>query len=76
MFDIIFDAPTTPSQDKTEGSFELVKYLATPVNPDVKDPLRWWWDHRFEYPRLSRVGRDYLSIPRTFILFLFYHLSF
>jgi hypothetical protein len=29
----------------------------------VKDPPKWWWDHRRTYPALSRMAFNYLSIP-------------
>jgi hypothetical protein len=38
-------------------------------NPDAKhdplvtDPLRYWWEKRKDYPRLSRMALDVLSIP-------------
>lgn len=41
---------------------ELEEYLALPVEK-VKDPLKWWWDHRKAYPALSRMALDYLSCP-------------
>jgi hypothetical protein len=44
---------------------ELAEYLSTgPEN--VKDPLLWWVEMRAVYPRLSRMARNYLSIPGTF----------
>jgi hypothetical protein len=30
---------------------------------DVKDGLMWWYEKRVAFPRLSRMARDYLSIP-------------
>ena len=41
---------------------ELECYLATAVE-DVKDALKWWFDRRASFPRLSHMARDYLSIP-------------
>ena len=41
---------------------ELAQYLSTgPEN--VKDALLWWVEMRAVYPRLSRMARNYLSIP-------------
>lgn len=37
---------------------------------NTEDPLMWWYDNRALYPRLSRMAQDYLSIPRTYIMFL------
>lgn len=41
---------------------ELDDYLRNPVE-DVSDVLKWWWDRREAYPVLSRMARDYLSVP-------------
>jgi hypothetical protein len=38
---------------------ELQDYLTLDVE-NVKDPLKWWWDHRRTYPALSRMAFDYL----------------
>jgi hAT family protein len=47
---------------------ELESYLSTgPESLNFQDkmmsPLEWWFNHRDVYPRLSRMARDYLSIP-------------
>jgi hypothetical protein len=41
---------------------ELEDYLRLPVE-NVTDALKWWFDNRRTYPNLSRMARDYLSIP-------------
>jgi hypothetical protein len=43
---------------------ELYSYLWLPVEK-VKDPLQWWYQNRRDYPTLSRMALDYLSIPGT-----------
>ncbi|KIL59372.1 hypothetical protein M378DRAFT_58119, partial [Amanita muscaria Koide BX008] len=43
---------------------EISKYLQT-AQESVSDPLRWWYERRHTYPRLSRMARDYLTIPAT-----------
>ena len=68
MFDSIFD--TVPS---TSMSDELQHYLAADVE-DVKDRLKWWHERRRIFPELSRMARDYLSIPGEYLVFL--HLSY
>jgi hypothetical protein len=50
---------------------ELSVYLAQPLQPGVRDALKWWYDNRFTFPRLSRMARDYLSIPGMFSPFSF-----
>ena len=58
MFDsLLAIAPTSPQELD-----ELQRYLALDVE-DVKDGLKWWYDRRRTFPRLSRMARDYLSIP-------------
>ena len=27
------------------------------------DPLMWWKKHQEEFPRLARMGRQYLTVP-------------
>ncbi len=41
---------------------ELEHYLATDIE-NVKHPLMWWYERRDRFPCLSRMARDYLSIP-------------
>jgi len=41
---------------------ELEHYLATDI-VNVKDVLMWWYERRDMFPNLSRMARDYLSIP-------------
>jgi hypothetical protein len=46
---------------------ELQDYLAVDVE-NVKDPLKWWWEHRRTYPTLSRMTSPSLvsiSIPTS-----------
>jgi hypothetical protein len=41
---------------------ELERYLATDI-VNVKDVLMWWYERRDMFSHLSRMARDYLSIP-------------
>ncbi len=43
---------------------EIKRYINSPTVV-TKDPIQWWWDHRREYPRLSRMALNYLTIPGT-----------
>ncbi|KAF7359902.1 putative AC9 transposase [Mycena venus] len=43
---------------------EVSDYLAAP-RVRTEDPMNWWWNHRREYPVLSQVALDYLSVPST-----------
>ena len=41
---------------------ELTRYLASPPEATA-NPLRWWFENQAIYPRLSRMARNYLSVP-------------
>jgi len=58
IFDSIFD--TTPTSPNT--SDELQCNLVVDVE-DVKDALMWWHERCGSFPGLSRMARNYLSIP-------------
>jgi hAT family protein len=45
---------------------ELTQYLSTGPE-DVKDPLLWWVGMQAVYPCLSRMARNYLTIPGMFL---------
>lgn len=50
---------------------ELDHYLKSPRIKGIKEPLQWWFDNRGTYPRLSRMARDFLTIPgESFFSFL------
>jgi hypothetical protein len=52
--------------ESTELRDELDRYLGS--DPEhVIDGVRWWYDHRVEYPCLSRMAIDYLVIPRKWL---------
>ena len=65
MSDNIFDAlPTVSAAAKVTPKNELDHYLAAPTKATC-DPLLWWVEKQKTYPRLSRMARDYLSVPAT-----------
>jgi len=41
---------------------EVGEYLRGPVHP-VDDPIQWWLARKDEYPRLTRMALEILSIP-------------
>src|SRR5437588_7395835 len=43
---------------------ELERYLSMPLEDQI-DPLLWWKAQQHEYPTLSQIARDYLSIQAT-----------
>ncbi|OJT15390.1 Zinc finger BED domain-containing protein RICESLEEPER 3 [Trametes pubescens] len=47
-----------------EVSDELARYLSSDPE-DVSDPIQWWCDRRAQYPNLSRMAIDFLTIPAT-----------
>lgn len=62
----IFDKLPDLAPASSDTRNELDRYLATDVE-DVKDGLMWWYERRAAFPHLSRMARDYLSIPGKFI---------
>jgi hAT family C-terminal dimerisation region len=58
-------APTSLLND------ELERYLTADIE-DVKDGLKWWHEKCTVFPRLSRMARNYLSIPGEYLIL---HLS-
>lgn len=50
---------------------ELEEYFKLPQeNFDVCDPVQWWAGRRAQFPNLSRLARDILSIPGEIKIFL------
>jgi len=43
---------------------ELARYLCTPLEDEI-EPLDWWYAQRKEYPILSLIARDYLTVQAT-----------
>ena len=41
---------------------ELTRYFVAPPEATA-NPLRWWFENQEIYPRLSRMARNYLSVP-------------
>ncbi|KAJ3571478.1 hypothetical protein NP233_g3729 [Leucocoprinus birnbaumii] len=48
----------------TEFEDEVTRYLSVAPHP-CEDPIRWWYENQHTYPKLSRMARDFLSIPAT-----------
>jgi hypothetical protein len=61
------------AMETAQPTNELEDYLRLPVE-NVKDPLKWWYENRRAYPNLSRMARDYLSIPGLSVYHLFIHI--
>jgi hypothetical protein len=59
MFD---DLPSLSAPVASKLKNELERYLELPV-VNVKDAISWWVTKRVDYPRLSRMALDYLTIP-------------
>ena len=41
----------------------VVVRTTTDNGRDVTDPLMWWKQHQQEFPDLSRMARQYLTVP-------------
>ena len=59
MFD---NMATFAAPESTELHDELDRYLSSDL-VHVIDAVHWWHDHHAEYPQLSRMAMDYLTIP-------------
>lgn len=58
---------TPPVKSPLDADYdEYDQWLSSPDlkhDPLVSDPLQYWWERRNEFPRLSRMALDLLSIP-------------
>jgi len=52
------------STPELETETELDRYLELPID-DEAEPLLWWQAHTCEFPVLSSMARDYLTIQAT-----------
>jgi hypothetical protein len=50
---------------------EVDSYLSRPVE-NILDPLKWWTENQRNYPNLSSMALDYLSIPRKLYTIFYY----
>ena len=55
---------STPELEIEVVKTELDRYLEQPFNEEA-DPLPWWRANQNEFPILSRMARDYLTIQAT-----------
>jgi hypothetical protein len=44
---------------------EIQTYLALSLLDEKANPLEWWKINESQFPHLSQMARDYLSIPAT-----------
>lgn len=51
-----------PREEKMDDELDRWLRLADPVEKDC-DPFLYWFNKRFEYPRLTRMAIDILSVP-------------
>jgi hAT family C-terminal dimerisation region len=59
-------ATNSTSGDTTdESESENKLYLREKCAPPKTDPITWWKENTFRFPSLSRMARDYLSVPGT-----------
>jgi hypothetical protein len=63
--DPFFSAFSSGQQSVWAPQQELDQYFSLPVEPyrDGPDPVQWWNSRRSQFPCLSRMARDILSIP-------------
>jgi hypothetical protein len=56
--------PQASTSAMSENASELDRYLALQADSET-DPLLWWQAHTKEYPTVSEMARDYLTIQAT-----------
>ena len=61
-FKSIGSMETAPREDQMNDELDRWLRLADPVEKD-RDPFLYWFNKRFEYPRLTRMAIDILSVP-------------
>lgn len=59
MFDV-FAHVNLPAASSSRS--ELDDYLTSAVQ-EVSDPLKWWYEKRRVFPKLSQMALDFLSVP-------------
>ena len=47
------------------GETELNAYMRVQQVANDTDPLMWWKQHQQEFPRLTRMTRQYLTVPSS-----------
>ena len=48
-----------------EYTDEIQSYFSLSTVDEKTDPLQWWKVNTSQFPHLSQMARDYLSIPAT-----------
>ncbi|XP_072397505.1 uncharacterized protein [Diabrotica undecimpunctata] len=66
-FEKLYACPSTSSGSCYQGLAidEVNQYLCKPRVASSDDILEWWRTHETEYQTLSKMARDFLSIPAT-----------
>jgi hypothetical protein len=53
------------NQQRNTNTDELLKYWDSAEASFDMEPLSWWWAHSTEYPILSKMAQNYLSIQAS-----------
>ena len=51
--------------DSVEGEAQFQTYMQVQQVSNDTDPLMWWKQHQQEFPDLTRMTRQYLTVPAT-----------
>jgi hypothetical protein len=54
---------TDVDPSSVSGQTELNAYMRVQQVSTDTDPLMWWKQHQQEFPRLTRITRQYLAVP-------------
>ncbi|KAK3255986.1 hypothetical protein CYMTET_34858 [Cymbomonas tetramitiformis] len=58
-------AIAAPFAEAIEHEDELVKYLALPLERADCDLQEWWKTHKFRFPSLAKMAREFLAVPAS-----------
>ncbi|KAG7410120.1 putative AC9 transposase [Fusarium oxysporum f. sp. raphani] len=64
-----YEPTTTPARMRSSATpesprdeYEAWQQSWVPTDTDIRDPIAYWQDNRAQYPRLSRMALDFLTI--------------
>ena len=66
---------SSSSSDEEEFADELDRYLTSGRIKGVDDPIQWWHENQVSYPHLSRMAKDYLTIPGRYSLIIYLYIN-
>lgn len=53
----------SPSQQLLSNEYLNWQAITDPGDDEIEDPIQYWHERRYRYPRLSRMALDFLTVP-------------